>query len=58
MQIQMDRIVNDHAVYGDLKLVKADYDANEYLVPAVSELEEKIVGEFAGRIWEIIRIMS
>lgn len=39
---------NDHAVYGDLKLVKADYDANEYLVPAVSELEEKIVGEFAG----------
>ncbi len=39
---------NDHAVYGDLKLVKADYGANDSIVPTVEQLDAKIRDQFGG----------
>lgn len=39
---------NDHAVYGDLKLVKEGYGANDGLLPTVEQLDEKIRDKFGG----------
>ena len=39
---------NDHAVYGDLKLVKEDYGVNDSLLPMVEQLDEKIRNQFGG----------
>lgn len=39
---------NDHAVYGDLKLVKEGYGANDGLLPTIEQLDEKVQGKFGG----------
>lgn len=39
---------NDHAVYGDLKLVKEGYGANDGLLPTVEQLDTKVQEKFSG----------
>lgn len=39
---------NDHAVYGDLKLVKEGYGANDVLLPTVEQLDQRIQDKFGN----------
>lgn len=39
---------NDHAVYGDLKLVKEGYGSNDDLLPSLEELDTKIQNNFGS----------